>query len=415
MIEEGIIVPCSVDNTTCSGPAAVAPDDGSATDACGTTKAVSIPGKTLLNSHPTLSLATSPTGVAGQCNASVFAPNGFTPSTVELEGRIYYAQVNQTTGDVQRLATLNAEVLNDNLSETITTLNYTTTNVAHGPILHYESYPLELASQECLPAGVAGFPCYAYVAASTKAPANGDQVLNWCTYTDTTGSPATGVFNKFGAAATFGPTLVDLNVVRDTTLATTAGALNQLVRNFSLGYSAFTGFDFDVVTKTFADTHYFATPAPEIYDMNTGFSFSFPLQHFIGEADVISVNAIYDTLENTTVVPLGKFISPGLPTVESPSNEVTLQFISNPPFSEGWIRFQPLAVNATGSCTTQGGTGAIAGDPCGVIGFLPNGLNTVAANPSTPYVPGYSAAVFVTGANELSASLFQFSAELLAE
>jgi hypothetical protein len=381
VIGEGVIVPCSKD--TCAAA------DGSCS--------VSIPGKTLLNSDPTKSLATSPfyptENIIGLCPASVFPMNYLQTATGELEGRLYYARVSVSDGiinGVSKMATLNGEVLDDALP--------------NGPILHLERYDLEQASPRCgsQNGGPDQTSCYAYVAASTTTPVDGADDLNYCFYTDKIDS--TGVFNKYGAAATFGPTLVDLVVARTGAYALDQAALQLLTIDMSQGYSTFDAGANGSAVKAYADTHYFAVPAPKYeVDMNSGFSFTFPLQHFIGEKDHYSNILIYDFDERTTTI--GKFFSPGLPEITN-ADETSLQFLTaNFPFVEGWLRFAVSASNGTGSCTTAGGT-ATAAD-CTVLGFSPAGLFG-----ATTYVPAYTAASFVNGATELTATHFQYNGPL---
>jgi hypothetical protein len=307
---------------------------------------------------------------------------------------VYYATL--TDGVVTKLASLNAEVLDYQLPPGGA--------LPGSPILHYEEFGAEAGSTHCsVTPEVALTPCYAYVAAATAVPAVGADDLNYCFYTDTIS--AIEVINKFGAAATFGPTLVDLVVRRDGTIPVTAQALNVLSVNMSRGYGTFDGIPAILLPKVYADTHYFAVPAPPYtHDMNSGFSFTFPLQHFIGEKERISLLAIYDNDERTTTI--GKFISPGLPTGVD-AEEASLFFLtSSVPFVEGWLRFAPTATNGTVICTIGG-----ASTDCYVLGLSPTTGGTV-TTPGTTYVPAYTAATFVNGANELTASHFQYSANL---
>jgi hypothetical protein len=209
---------------------------------------------------------------------------------------------------------------------------------------------------------------------------------------------ANDVSNKFGAGATFGPTLVDIQTdnPRNGSLATTASKIDYIMGFMNDAQSVYNGGNFDTWgEKQWADSHYFAVPAPNIYDIATSFSFIFPFQHFIGEKNFISVATIYDTEESKRTIDLPKFISPGLPTPSAPGDEATL-FKLNAPFAEGWLRFAVTATNSTTTCTES------------VLDLTSCEVSN-AATPTTPYVPAWTGAVFNYGAQHISASHFQYN------
>jgi len=335
---------------------------------------VTIAGKLLDHSVAASRLCTSTNGT-GLC------PTACAPVTDELIGRMYYGTVSNAV--VTRLGQWNAEILDDGMGFIV---------------LHKESFAAELADIDCAAADAAD-GCYAYTEAKATAGAvtDGADDMNFCLYTDsiTTAGGVTGVRNKFGAAATYGPTLADLVSARNGTLATTQGNLNTLSNGLSLGDRTANGVPGAILPRTFAVSHYFSVPAPNPFDMRTAFAFIFPLQHFIGENDFLSISTIYDTEENKTTIQLDKFISPGLPTVTTPGEEAAL-FNLTAPFAEGWIKFAPTASNATGSTECDPG------------GACPGATNTTVRTGATPYVPGYTGAVFTIGGSAIGVSPFQF-------
>ncbi len=106
--------------------------------------------------------------------------------------------------------------------------------------------------------------------------------------------------------------------------------------------------------------------------------------------------AIWDNEENKQTVQLGKFLSPGLPTVSTPGEEASLFKLTNAPFSEGWIRFAITATNSTAGCTET--VTNTASCEC-----------TNSSSPTDTYTPAYTGAVFNTGTNHISASHFQYN------
>jgi hypothetical protein len=316
----------------------------------------------------------------------------------QLIGRVYYGTVDNagSVPVVVRLAQLNAQILESDQDA--------------GIIFHKESYDAEKADSKCLDNDNSSSEgCYAYVAATTDTPVpNGADDMNYCFYTDSISG--TGVSNKYGAAATFGPTLADVPSdvsLRDGTLGITQSRLNIICAGLSQGYvsdEGGAGFDFGNAPKTYADSHYFSVPAPNPFDMETLFAFIFPCQHFIGEKDAITPVAIYDNEENQTTVQLGKFISPGLPTITTPGEEAGL-FKLTSPYAEGWIRFGPTATNATKDNVPAGSGACNPGATC--VGN--STTNTLVLDGQNTYLPGYTGAVFTQGAEALGVSHFHFN------
>jgi hypothetical protein len=344
-------------------------------DLDGTADDVAVSGKLLdhtLNSQRLCNTSNGPGLCAAACG----------PVFNQLIGRVYYATVS--TGQVvTRFDQLNAEVLQF---------------VQPQMIFHKESYTAELTDQDCVGGDLEA--CYAYAAAGTTATIEGADDMNFCLYTDTVGG--VGVTNKFGAGATFGPTLADVVGARDGSLGTTAVLLNTFSENFSSGYITTSGgVPIPILGgKTFADSHYFSVPAPNVFDISTRFAFIFPLQHFINEKNVIQPVAIYDMEENTTTITIDKFISPGLPTITTPGEEAAL-FSLAAPFAEGWIRFTTSATNETSATECDPGVACPTGT---------GGTSTLVRTGSTSYLPGYTGAVFSVGGNHIGVSPFQYNA-----
>lgn len=350
------------------GEGMINPDPGDKTKCYSWTSGANqnIPGRTLYN------ITASP---------NLCVPDDLFGMEPVLEGRVYYVAVDSNY-TVQRLGYLNAEALDTELPE----WGLDPTPTKH-IILHADSYGAEQA--RCL-AGDSG--CFAYVDAAI-AVTNGAGDLNMCFYKNKITS-ANDVVNRFGAAATFGPTLADLLDRRDGSVSTTNDILDTLSGNFSQldqNSNMFIGAGgASTIDKNFADSHYFAVPSPTYsLDMNTRFAFIFPFQHFTNEADSIS-GVAYDTEENTISIPLEKYISPGLPTLAAPGEEAGL-FTFSAPYPEGWVSFSPLASNAT----------------CGADS---DGTDDVRCDESVTdtYLPGYTGAVFTVGNTALGASHFYF-------
>jgi len=375
VIEEGSIHPKTSDETLCYTP-----------------DAVSIPGKTLRALYDT------------ECSADIYA------SHAELQGRQYYVEVDTSVSPVivKRLAQTNAAVVDG-----------TTADIGvctHGLILHEDNYAAELASDQCNGGDGTETRCYAYAAPETPdgagATADGANDMNWCFYADEIGGDK--VINKFGAAATFGPTLVDIvsyhmgNLPRDGSLAQTAGLLAGLSGLSSFNMNMATQTMIDLWTKQYVDSHYFYAPSPGHYDMTTAFAFVFPVKHFTGEKETIQAVEIYDNMENTTTIEIGKFISPGLPTPETFAEEAEL-FKLTPPFNEGWIRFEVSATNSTTGCDENDDTTV----DCEVGGY--DIFLQWVSPPSTEYVPPYLGLVFTTGSENLGVSPFTYNNENITE
>jgi hypothetical protein len=337
-----------------------------------------IPGKSLLDLY------------SSDCIEDVYAP------VAELQGRQYHVQVNLAVSPVviKRIAMADAAVIHG------------TDDSTYGLILHEATYGDELLAAPCNQADGSETRCYAYAAPSTgdgvNETADGANDMNWCFYVDAIDKSP--VINKFGAGATFGPTLADVSATwgssyrRDGSLDNTARAIHDGLT----GLSAFdmvdgSWTDSDWWTKQYMESHYFWAPKPGPYDVRAGFAFIFPLKHFIGEKETIKALNLYDNSENTVVTELGKFISPGLPSPETFSEEANL-FLLTPPFNEGWVRFEVSATNATTGCTDLFPAVPTPGD-CQVLGYDVN-YDTV-ATPATKYVPAYLGLVFTTGSEAL--------------
>jgi|GEM_PF-1084704 len=373
VIEEGVVQPKSTDKTLCYDAAADDPAGG-----------VVIPGKTLFDLWDTT------------CTEDIYAP------VKEISGRQYYVEVDTAVSPVvvKRLAQLNANAINmgNRIGDTIGDLYF------HGLYLHENTYAGELASPQCNAAD-GSENCYAYAAPETTdgtgAEAEGSNDMNWCFYVDEIGGDA--VINKFGAAATFGPTLADLESRRDGSLGTASININAALFGMYFHWPPAIPFVEDsswiiylnFMPKQWVDSHYFYAPSPGHYDMTTAFAFTFPLKHFIGENETIQAVEIYDNMENTTAVEIGKFISPGLPTPETYAEEAALFYLT-PPFNEGWIRFEVEASNATAGCIDGNDS-----SDCYVDGGLQGS--------TTSYIPAYFGVVFTTGSENLGASHFIYN------
>jgi hypothetical protein len=86
------------------------------------------------------------------------------------------------------------------------------------------------------------------------------------------------------------------------------------------------------------------------------------------------------------------------------AEEAALFFLS-PPFSEGWIRFELSASNATTGCADATDSGS--GTDCEVEGEDVN--DSQVATPADLYVPASIGAVFTMGAEHLSVSPFTYN------
>jgi len=371
VIEEGIVLPKTSDKTLCYDIFGDDPAGG-----------VVIPGKTLNDLYGTT------------CSEDLFDPSA------ELQGRQYYVEVDTAVSPVivKRLAQMNAMVA-DALR------GYDSEE--GGIILHENNYTDELVSGDCT-GGDGLEECYAYAAPETPdgtgATADGADDMNWCFYVDEiSGDP---VINKFGAAATFGPTLADIFQDRDGRLNRTRDSIEESIANLAITSTSNNFFAWIFFSKQYVDSHYFYAPSPGHYDISTAFAFVFPFKHFIGEKETIQAVEIYDNMENTTTIEIGKFISPGLPTPETFAEEAALYKLI-PPFNEGWIRFEVLATNSTDGCwdINDADYCEVSGLPAGSSVFEPYRL----IPPPGEYVPGYTGVVFTTGTESLGASPFNYN------
>jgi hypothetical protein len=360
VIEEGNIEPKSTDKNLCASDTDDTPE---------------IPGHSLRYLYDD-----------SECVNDIYAPED------ELEGRQYFVEVDTSTSPVivKRLAQANANVLDYDSD--------------HGLFLHEDTYADELASDQCKDDDGAE-SCYAYAEPETPdcngCNADGANDMNWCFYVDKIGTDA--VINKFGAAATFGPTLADMWTNRNGYLDRTATNIESGIIEYgqlmALTYYFYTSDD--MMQKQWVDSHYFYAPLPGPYDMQTAFAFTFPAKHFIGENETIQAVEIYDNSENTTTIQIGKFISPGLPTPATYSDEVQLYKLT-PPFNEGWIRFKVEASNDTAGCTDE--TGVL---DCEVEADTDWDLGGGAD--SVNYIPAYVGFVFTTGSECLGVSPFVYN------
>ena len=325
-----------------------------------------------------------------------------------LKGEVYYATAEG--GTITRFASQNADGIDRMLPEWNPTGKFTDT--LPGPfydlkrmIFHADDPVAEAIRCEtehdngCF---TYGDPTTVHPVADINGAGRAAKDLNDCFYTPTlvVNSVTTGVFNKFGAAATFGPTLADLSVRRKGWITQTAGILNHEEFRYA---SAFWADDMGIagdgpLFKEFAESHIFNVPAPAFdIDLFTEFSFTFPFQHFIAESDFLKVTT-FDLDENTLTPPSSKFISPGLPTTKSPANEAAL-FDVIWQFFEGYAVWTPTATNKTANNVLAGGqiTGGSTVDIMVALG-------------SVPYTPGYTGTAFTVGANQLDAKgLWYFS------
>jgi len=324
-----------------------------------------------------------------ECFNDIYSPEK------ELLGRQYFVEVDLGVSPVivKRLAQANANALDFDSD--------------HGLFLHENTYALELAASECNQDD-GSENCYAYAEAQTTddtgVNADGANDMNYCFYTDEIGGDA--VINKFGAGATFGPTLADPYYDwpngRDGSLAgadINIEGMMQGLAEYDLTEYGYTDADYE--QKQWVDSHYFYAPLPGPYDMQTAFAFTFPFKHFIGETETIQAVEIYDNSENTTSVEIGKFISPGLPTPATSAEEAQL-FKLAPPFNEGWIRFKVEASNATTACVDLFTGAPVA---CDVVAYQDD-YNTYS---TSNYVPAYLGMVFTTGSESLGASPFIYN------
>jgi hypothetical protein len=367
-----------------------------------------IPGRTMRDMLLGVGLNEQPCGEECQCDASDIG--NMIPV---LKGEVYYADL--VDGVVVRLASMNADGIDNMLPAWNYNLNFS--NSIPGTdykrvILHADSADLEAA--RCASEG--DLACFTYGEPQISLPildldhaGNAAQDINDCFYTpklpDGGGSP-TGVYNKFGAGATFGPTLADLEYRRNGRDTKVASILNGL----SFDYSAiqwtrdmFMNFSFIGAFKEFAESHIFNVPAPNPlvdFDLKTKFAFTFPFKHFIDETTTFKLTN-YDTDENTKTVTTSKFISPGPIQGQATLLESALTDV-NWDFPEGYAVWSFSSTNKTKSNEFAGGEHA---------GGLTR--NVLVRDGSFSYIPGYTGVAFTTGANQIDArGLWYFSTNM---
>ena len=268
----------------------------------------------------------------------------------QLFGRVYYAKFDADRNLV-RLATSNG------LSTfAVCGGSQAAAHLCSGIIIHRPCY--QDASVGCSSEDgeldntnpyVADDARYAYAEASTTP--DGADDMNYCFYKNTI-TTSGDVVNKVGAAATFGPTLADLNVP-SAPREGGAGTTEIIIRQLNDFYFA----------KHIAASHYFYIPGQG----QTRYVFTFPFQHFINQSITITKEERFNNEEETCAIPTGKFISPGLPVAGVPRGEVTILATQEPgdpcTFNEGWLEFSLLV--------TKDGVGNTDYYP-GVIGMVVN-------------------------------------------
>jgi hypothetical protein len=383
VIEEGTVVPCTYNKNKCSGPDNVCDNSITSTDPTIWEYTLSELGG--LN-------ATAVPPVPAVCGLSMVeaGPN--------LHGRVYYATLAPDTLRSLRLAHLDAETIDSYLPG------------ANGLIYHANTFEQERLSSRCNAGFGAELSCYAYNAPSANllgelndsGPSCGADDMNYCFYTDSiiagAGTPALyGVRNKFGAAATFGPTIADLVALRDGSLSTTASALDDFSENASRGYFVEDGTieGAGAGPKQFVNSHFVFYPGVP-FDVVSAWAFIFPVQHFIGEQNKFGNFVFFDLNENTTIPAVSGFISPGLPGPGLVAQEEAfIQTLSSAPYDEGWVIVGPVtATNKTSSTACMPGSQACVATTSTLVR-------------SGTYTPGYTGATFVLGPNNISASLLQ--------
>jgi hypothetical protein len=364
-----------------------------------------------------------------------------TPPFADLLGRQYYAEVDQsaTPPIVMRLAQLNALSVDSFRGVACIGVAFLLDALV-GPtdpadicnfefpddtlILHQNTYTDELNASGSPPFsnctgddfGPGQEDCYAYAAPQTTdaagTTASGANDMNQCFYKNMD-SDNNLVINKFGAAATYGPTLADVTSDRNGHLTRTA--INLTVGSIAMSLSDIPTTFVSILPflKQYVDSHYFFAPLPGPFDIQTGFAFLFPFKHFIGENETITARAIYDNEENTQTIDLSKFISPGLPTPSDFSDEAEI-FRLTPPFNEGWIRFEVTASNATTNCADETVDPLVdpqwPGSGCEVYGIVADWFNSpVFPIVTTGYMPGLTGAVFTTGSENMGVSPFNYN------
>jgi hypothetical protein len=383
VIEEGTVIPCTYNKNRCAG-----------VDACD-------PG--INSTDPVIwQFTLSELGGLDAPSVPAVCASSMYPAGPNLHGRVYYATLDPQTLRSLRLAHLDAETIDSFLPGSF--------------IYHANTYELERKSSRCAAGAGSEVACYGYNAASANlldelndstSPSCGADDMNYCFYTDSivagAGTPTlTGVQNKFGAAATFGPTIADLVDLRDGNLLTVASALDDFSSDASLGYFVEDGSVEGAGPKQFVNSHFVFYPGLP-FDVVSAWAFIFPVQHFIGEQNKFGSFAFFDLNENTTIPSVSGFISPGLPGPGLPAQEEAfLQTLSSAPYDEGWIIVGPVtATNKTSltACTPE------------VACNLSTGVNTLVRGGT--YTPGFTGATFVLGPNNISSSLLQVNGPIV--
>ena len=333
-----------------------------------------------------------------------------------LSGRVYYASVSPDFTAVPRLAHINAEALGWQLPSTEVSNRHI--------ILHENTYLDELASDKCL-IGQHDESCFAYNEATTNLSNElndpsygGADDMNYCFYQDLvyTGDEAgLGVQNKFGAGATFGPTMADITWRdRDADLDDVAEILTDFISHSGSGYFAQHGLGNDGIEflKQEVHSHFFFSPAPAEFDIRTALAFIFPLKHFINETPQLGSIIYYNMDELPCTAPSSGFISPGLPGKLVTKEEAFLEYLTaNCGYAEGWVHIGDIVAHnetqTTDHCTVPGvkrSDDQLDTGDC--IVFNPVRMNG-AADGRSPYVPAWTGAVFIIGPDTLSSSLDQ--------
>jgi hypothetical protein len=269
-----------------------------------------------------------------------------------LFGRVYYAKFDADRNLV-RLATSNGLSKNNAVCGGDDGGGSCSNEIVHRPCYSDTSTGCNVGDGELENDNpyVADDAKYAYAAASTDPNPDGADDMNYCFYKNTI-TTSGDVVNKVGAAATFGPTLADLNDYNYAPRDGGAGTTESIIYDLN-----------NYISKYFAWSHYFYIPGQG----QTRYVFTFPFQHFINQRIEITKDARLNNEEETCAIPTGKFISPGLPVEGVPRGEVTILATQEPgdtcTFNEGWI--------ALSVWVTQDGVGYTNYYP-GVIGMVIN-------------------------------------------
>lgn len=398
---------------------------------------------------------------------------GTDPSVVSmgpvLHGRVYYATL--ANGKADRLASVNAEVLDNTLPVWAISNASSYDNGIETPgssvadargrriILHADTFNKE--KDRCKESGKNDAGCFAYTSASTKRDPTGANDMNSCFFLNSkdVSGDTTGVTNKYGAAMTFGPALVDLVYRRNGSLGgpvrqQQAGApqsralnsglkmiLNYLSNNYAMVASKQnmghinnstalaagankTSFANVITTnpsaKKYIESHYFNIPA-QYEDITTKIAIIFPFQHYIGEENTIKFISIWNTTEYKST-DTGKFFSPGLPSAGNPGEEAQLHTLKSSAFAQGWFRLEPgVDENSTSATSCLPGSIECSGAAhekfdtlvCSDNNYMRNADNTAwgaggCTNSDYKNPPGYSGLVFNIGGGVLSATALSY-------